>query len=97
MKPEPRLVPFNVVGILREKCRTTDDGSSQRLAEILKWADGYVAELPVLTSVRHRATATTVGRSNQRMRTAACGLARSARPGPCPRAKHQRSHCKRLQ
>ena len=30
---------------LMEHMRNTDDGSSPRLAEIMKWADGYVAEV----------------------------------------------------
>ena len=33
------------VSRLIEHMRNTDDGSSPRLAEILKWADGYVGEL----------------------------------------------------
>ena len=33
------------VSRLLEHIRNTDDGSSPRLVEILKWTDGYVAEL----------------------------------------------------
>jgi hypothetical protein len=51
-----RLVEADKVHRLAEHLRATDDGSALRLSEILRWADGYVAQL------RERCAAASVDR-----------------------------------